>query len=64
MTQETLDEFNFMSKELDIEKERSLKEKTLEEIAEEYSEKYFNRDEISMRNSKVSYIAGAKLHAT
>jgi hypothetical protein len=36
------------------------KQETLEEIAEKYSEEFFNRDEISMRNSKVSYIAGAK----
>jgi hypothetical protein len=39
------------------------KQETLEEVAEKYSEEFFNRDEISMRNSKVSYIAGAKWQA-
>lgn len=39
------------------------KQEMLEEIAEKYSEEFFNRDEISMRNSKVSYIAGAKWQA-
>ncbi len=43
--------------------EEEPKQETLEEIAEKYSEEFFNRDEISMRNSKVSYIAGAKCQA-
>jgi hypothetical protein len=36
-------------------------EETLEETAEKYSEEYFNRDEIEMRCSKISFIDGYKL---
>jgi hypothetical protein len=37
--------------------------KALVEAAERYSEEYFNRDETSMRISKISYIDGAKWQA-
>ena len=37
------------------------KKETLEEVAEKYSEQYFNRDEIEMRCSKISFIDGYKL---
>jgi hypothetical protein len=37
------------------------KQETLEGAAEKYSEKYFNRDEIEMRCSKISFIDGYKL---
>jgi hypothetical protein len=39
------------------------KQETIEEVAKKYSEEFFNRDEISMRNSKASYIDGAKSDA-
>jgi hypothetical protein len=39
------------------------KQEAIEEVAERYSEEYFNRDETSMKNSKISFIDGAQWQA-